>query len=443
MSKKVVIHAGPGKTGTSAIQFWLKNNTPELRKHAIFYPDHLLDNNGVSCGNLQAILTRDESGKCYLDPNKTSILLDDFLASSNQVLLLSSEFFFYEIEALHQAIQPHIEVEFIVYLRDPVEQIESGHNQGVKRHRVKSELHIPLDFRFAQIDYLEQILASNKRIKLNIRPYDVTLFHGGSILSDLLYEIGCNAKVPHVARVNQSYCYQAHEFKRIANHFPIDNFESKLDKILQSYQGETPVFSKIKPERYSDLKQSVTSRLERFVDAHSELNYLSTWVDIVKLSPQKPYTERALTQEELQSVVEYIKQQSLAVFELLKHCIAKHPDLLLPNEHFYQCFNVVPEKSTEITGIDNYTLLAKKLLSNKNGQSADVLREVALHFERCGDLGNAQKFMEVAHRLRPNGGYIRLKLNDYRIAKIELNEASGNKYMRMLSNKLKYFNPFK
>ncbi|SEO16894.1 hypothetical protein [Vreelandella aquamarina] len=46
--------------------------------------------------------------------------------------------------------------------------------------------------------------------------------------------------------------------------------------------------------------------------------------------------------------------------------------------------------------------------------SAEILRDVALSFEKSGDVHTAMKLMEKAHLLRPNGPVIKRKLDEYR-----------------------------
>jgi len=49
-----------------------------------------------------------------------------------------------------------------------------------------------------------------------------------------------------------------------------------------------------------------------------------------------------------------------------------------------------------------------------NSQSADILREVALAFEKSGDITTAKTIMQKALMLRPNGPFIKKKLEEYK-----------------------------
>lgn len=53
------------------------------------------------------------------------------------------------------------------------------------------------------------------------------------------------------------------------------------------------------------------------------------------------------------------------------------------------------------------------LQDSKSAQSPDILREVALAFEKDGDIKTALTIMEKAHILRPNGPFIKKKFEEY------------------------------
>ena len=119
---KFCFFVGPGKTGSSALQLWLSENTEKLREQGVYYPKHKTDANGVSSGNLYRVLEKTESGKLDASPKLIEKLLVDFERSGTHTLLLSSEFFFPAIEQLDHLLPG---AEFLAYLRDPLEAFES------------------------------------------------------------------------------------------------------------------------------------------------------------------------------------------------------------------------------------------------------------------------------------------------------------------------------
>lgn len=50
--KSILIHAGPGKTGSSALQKFLHSHRNELAAQGVLYPEHQLDANGISSGHI-------------------------------------------------------------------------------------------------------------------------------------------------------------------------------------------------------------------------------------------------------------------------------------------------------------------------------------------------------------------------------------------------------
>jgi arsenate reductase-like glutaredoxin family protein len=128
--KRVVVHTGPGKTGSSAIQAWLLKNSHFLEARGVYYPKHDILKNQISSGHLQEILNKNEKGEWKVEPKKIARLLNTFHQSDCHTLLLSSEYFFHKIVEIQKYIP---NAEFIAYIRNPVELIESNY-KGVKRH---------------------------------------------------------------------------------------------------------------------------------------------------------------------------------------------------------------------------------------------------------------------------------------------------------------------
>ena len=50
-NKQIIIHVGPAKTGTSALQYFLLRNRNELKKVGYYYPEHRIDENDISGGH--------------------------------------------------------------------------------------------------------------------------------------------------------------------------------------------------------------------------------------------------------------------------------------------------------------------------------------------------------------------------------------------------------
>ena len=73
----VILHVGPGKTGSSAIQKWLNEHSDTLLSEGVFYPEHSLDENGVSSGNALSIFEYDSKGQLHFSESKAKFLLEN------------------------------------------------------------------------------------------------------------------------------------------------------------------------------------------------------------------------------------------------------------------------------------------------------------------------------------------------------------------------------
>ena len=56
LMKNIYLHIGTPKTGTSALQSFLLNNSEELDRQGYDYPEHKVDVNHISSGNGQEII---------------------------------------------------------------------------------------------------------------------------------------------------------------------------------------------------------------------------------------------------------------------------------------------------------------------------------------------------------------------------------------------------
>ena len=79
-NKQIIVHQGPAKTGTSALQYFLLKNQNELKKVGYHYPTHKIDENNISGGHYNR----------KFNIKKT---ISEFLESNYHTLILSSEQF--------------------------------------------------------------------------------------------------------------------------------------------------------------------------------------------------------------------------------------------------------------------------------------------------------------------------------------------------------------
>jgi hypothetical protein len=129
MRKKIHIHIGYGKTGSSAIQAALARNHDLLEAHGILYPDHSslpvaklgqvtsgnLDPEGWFEGQIIETVRRNSAYSTYIFSNENIFhRMDEFLEN-------------------HGKYAGEYDFEIILFVRNPIERLVSAYQQAVKR----------------------------------------------------------------------------------------------------------------------------------------------------------------------------------------------------------------------------------------------------------------------------------------------------------------------
>lgn len=337
MTARIVVHVGPGKTGSSALQQWLTTHHDALLAAGVLYPAHGLDRNGVSSGNraeLMDIVPGEGRDVHVVSAAKAGALRATLEESGCHTLLLSSEFFYPAITDIQREFP---DAEFVLYLRDPIELTESNYNQSVKRHDQTKAFTTPRTFRAGVFAQLPRLLGAASPPRLLLRPYGERLFVGGDIVRDLLSVLGVSGFEPEVARVNASYTFDALEFKRHANFFALGPLQPSVDTTLQSYSVGPREYSLIPPDKFEAMRADCLEQLDELIRAHSlaELHHLR---DDLAAAEQRLYLPQEATREQLFGVADYLELEQPETFARLHTQVRQTPGLLLPNPGFYARF---------------------------------------------------------------------------------------------------------
>jgi hypothetical protein len=328
MQKKVFIHVGPPKTGTSAIQNWFSENTEILLTKGVYYPKHALDPNGVSSGNLSTvcnIVQHAELGKpatIKISEEKISALLAEFNKSGCHCLFLSSEFFIQHMLALKKSIP---NVRFIAYLRNPIEIMESNYNQGVKRAGFSHCINLASFNTMPHVNYLLDYVESADKESLVLRFYEVSFNGTASLIDDVLTLLEVEGVNVAKKSVNNSYHFEALEVKRWLNNFTLGTLEHKIDHALQSFNLGQAKFSLIPPDRYEQIKNNYHGRIK---DAFNKLGIESSFVQFGRDftgQSQAIFKKQELKKEEFLLVMSFLKKSLKVDFDLLRDIIYENP----------------------------------------------------------------------------------------------------------------------
>ena len=440
MSIQVFIHLGPPKTATSAIQNWMQQNRDELIQQGIFYPEHGLDENGVSSGNVLNIFDRAPDKSLTICQDKVKNVLLECEQNKCSILLMSSEFFFFQVEDI-LSLLPNAKL--IVYIRFPLEVIESSYNQAVKRHNQTKPLGLPKEPQAYHLVLLEKMLKSLGSDSFITRFYSQEAFVGGNIVSDLLSVIGADNKMVNSTKVNSSYSFEALEFKRWLNCFLPPEYQHRVDQLLQSYQSGTESYSLIKPADYQYYTQWFCSKLNDFFEQYP-VEGSEEFVGSIGSKQQKTYIKQSMTLEQFTQVANYLIEADIGLTQILVKEAAKSELAIEKRADFYDALRKsVPTAYKVKTRLREWRfMMSRKIkravlrLSQKQPDllkvrvsdlirmrtilkidddvtDGEIYRELALYCEQNGELHLAYRLMVRANELRPNGSVILAKIAEY------------------------------
>ena len=269
--KTIYIHIGTPKTGSSAIQAFLKLNADLLQEKGYLYPNppefgqpyQTSPGNAVFIKNLFDNNNYEEFKNTLssFDKNVNIILSSESIANT---INKHKDRFFKEIESYNYKI--------IVYLRRQDHHLSSMYNQLVKNHSFKKN---PLNLNVGKHVKLVLSLADYTDIsKVIVRPYEKEQFWQGNIFADFLNAIGLELTDEYLMPervVNPSLCFEALEFRKIINSFDIANdglaARIPVNRILADY-----TVSKNLGEPFLDNNILSTEERIKLIDSFAEDN---------------------------------------------------------------------------------------------------------------------------------------------------------------------------
>jgi len=272
MKKKLFIHIGPGKSGTSAIQSFLSRNNDNLSKFNYNYPeiDSILESGqgrvtGGNAASLARSFLNDKHPFSIKDVEKKKAIqekLKKVLNQSEYNLILSSELFSMlnkeEVFDLKKIIDNYnYDVRFICYLRRHDQIVESDYAQQVKKHGYYKDIdqnfykHIINAYNFIRIiNNYEDNFNNNSA---EIRVYEKSQFKNGNILEDFLDAINLYKEkdtfIFNKGIVNPSPSRKMLEIMKIVNKI---NTNPRINEKLLDLVFKKEAFQKKTNENYID-----------------------------------------------------------------------------------------------------------------------------------------------------------------------------------------------
>ena len=411
----IIFHIGAPKTGSSAIQYFLLAHREPLQLLGYYYPEHGLDQNGISGG--QSIL-----GKKLMDSDyeAAKAVLEAYIQEAkknNCTLLISAESLFNKAELLsHMTVGYNCQI--IAFYRDALESIYSNYNQGIKR-----------SFSTVRLEaYCQNIIKNNApffsgeifdtwekyfhKENLSILTYDSKIFKHTPIQSLFLTIIGIDKTAQKrnfkfsKSSINNSYSLAALELKRMLN-FILDpkktNLNNEIDWFLQGISDQTKKNKFQLEDRLSDT--TFQQLQEKFASINKKI-HTRYFTNINPNFLQQAQTHNKQTIQQIQlhtdtaNIIAQLSEKNPKVFSYIQRQVK-----IALNEPTadYELLKLAELLNYDINQIQPKSLWfnAQQLKNMPNFQLVDFYRVISSLLYHRGDLEHAQPLIEKALEIRP------------------------------------------
>ncbi|MEI8622621.1 hypothetical protein P4S66_18280 [Pseudoalteromonas sp. B129b] len=240
--KKIILHVGSGKTGSTSIQKALYECKKE-NDSKLFYPT-ILNHKGnqifrfAFCdisdtpSNIKAKFKNDPQG--YTDYQKAIKESFEENIKGHDDIIVSSEFLFLSNNDEVATIKAYLtnlgftEIHVIMYLRDPAKYYLSVAQQALKNHY---KLPSPSGFRYEMLEAINNWRSINVA-SFTLREFDRSCLHKGDVIEDFsksLSELGLSSSLAISSKSNESMSVEGttvlQEFHRLLS---ISNYSSDI-----------------------------------------------------------------------------------------------------------------------------------------------------------------------------------------------------------------------
>jgi hypothetical protein len=198
--RRLILHIGMHKTGTTSIQNELSKSRDILEKHKVHYPVFRQANHSLNFGPLfvdnpnisELFKNAGVYGEKAIEAEKNRLQEmwikeferfdgKDFIISGEQLSLLSHD----GVRRLRAFVAPYFDdVKIIVYVREPLSFLRSAMQQRIKGGKRYS--HLPKLYKSRIIHYVQEFGDEN----VIVRPFLSEAFAGGDLFTDFFASLG-------------------------------------------------------------------------------------------------------------------------------------------------------------------------------------------------------------------------------------------------------------
>lgn len=395
--KKLFLHIGCGKTGSSALQVWLYKNYENLLSLGVLYPKtgkDIKSDYQITSGN-GVKLSRD-----LLDDKNIDYIFEAFSSGIENVLFSSENFQKFgesELKFLKKKCEDAgVEVHVLAFVRDVYDVVFSLYVQAVKRNNYSKNFR---DY-VAGLKRLQQFEVVNLWGKffpeIKVVHYDT---HKSKLNLPFLNWIGIDSrKMPEMSKnkVNRTLSLAETEFQRVVNQLYSKKF-GNLDFSFSAAVSDNIIIND--PERKSEiLFDSIAFERVNFLfgDDVKYFNEKYFKNSVEKISIFVPGNKNVVN--EVPSVDKFIVSGVQALVAITEKISTKG------------VFGKIIDGSLGIG--ENNSNVGLKI---SDPRLPDLLRNEAIRLEKnINSFSNAYILMLAAGVLRPSGMLIKKKISEYR-----------------------------
>lgn len=287
--RKLILHVGRHKSGTSSLQRMLCENKEELLEHGYIYPEltrtpiahHLLAN---------YLKGSDTLTKSELE--EVDNLITEIRSSKLNYLLSSEEFQNIHPKKVHAFFSRFFdEIKIVVYLREQVSYLLSSYAQAIQNQNITEDIYAYYNRVFSKLSYLEFLEKwENEFSKDNliVREFNRSILKNGDVRIDFLECIGIDnidkfIFIDHDQ--NPTISADLIEFKLALNSSGFMNFfpRSRMYKILSAVEVKLDRHRE-KPSIHSDFLPEVIANFNKEKKSLNEKYSLQLVTDLSSLN---------------------------------------------------------------------------------------------------------------------------------------------------------------
>jgi len=337
MRKRLYLHIGMGKTGTTALQDFFWSNRKLLLNYDICYPDV-----GVQSGAHHLLSPHvppflKDSWK-FIDvktwaPKITKCAQSKILLSSELMAWTSADIATDFCEVLKEYFEPKV----VIYLRRQDNLIMAGYNQQIKAGTQIRDIYAVLENQFSRFDYekkLEPWVCSLGESNIIVRPYERQQFFHGDLRKDFMHhvfglEVSEQFQIDDQNR-NPRLSLLTMEYKRFINNLMDSSLSMKFNDILLRHSAAVDSVSTV---AFSD--QAILSPLARldilrrsagtndmiarkYLGRSDGRIFYDAEPDVDKI-----FTAIELSEEDINKISQYIQENEPNLMKVLKDAVSK------------------------------------------------------------------------------------------------------------------------